>query len=221
MPGLIFGKHVLLEANQVEDSLKWRWRVTSPRSVYSDLLCLFWRNPGSPHGYQMVISPSQLQSHPLWEKSSNSRSRAPYPIAVVQSPSCVQLFVTPQTVARQASLSFTISLRLLIFMSIESVMPSNHPILCLPYFLLPSIFPSIRVFSNESALCIRWLKYWSFSFSICPSNEYSGLISFRIDWFDLLAVQGALKNLLQDRYFIKCQTQVGFLLSIQSCFNTS
>ena len=81
MPGLIFGKHVLLEANQVEDSLKWRWRVTSPRSVYSDLLCLFWRNPGSPHGYQMVISPSQLQSHPLWEKSSNSRSRAPYPIA--------------------------------------------------------------------------------------------------------------------------------------------
>ena len=96
------------------------------------------------------------------------------------------------TAARQASLSITISRSLLKLISIESVMPSNHLVLCHPLFLLPSIFPSIRVFSNESVLRIRWRKYWSFSFSISPSNEYSGLTSFRIDWFDLLAVQGTL-----------------------------
>ena len=116
---------------------------------------------------------------------------------VVQSLSHVQLFATPWTAARQASLAFTSSLSLLKLMSIESVTPSNHLILCRPLLLLPSIFPSIRVFSNESALCIRWLKYWSFSFSISPSNEYSGLISFRMDCFDLLVVQGTLKHLLQ------------------------
>ena len=104
---------------------------------------------------------------------------------------------TPGTAARQASLSFTISWSLLKLMSIESVMPSNHLVLCHPLLLLPSIFPRIRVFSNESALCIRLPKYWSFSFSISPSNEYSGLISFRMDWMDLLAVQGTLKSLLQ------------------------
>ena len=105
------------------------------------------------------------------------------------------LFVTPWTAARQAPLSFTVSWGLLKFMSIESVMLSNHLILCCPLLLLPSIFPSIRIFSNESVLHIRWPKYWSFSIS--PSNEYSGQISFRIDWFDLLAVQGTLKSLLQ------------------------
>ena len=105
--------------------------------------------------------------------------------------------MTPWTAARQASLSFTISQSLLKLLSIESVMPSNHPVLCHPLLLLPSIFPSIRVFSNESVLSIRWPKFWSFSFSISPSNEYSGLICFRIDWFDLLAVQGTLKSLLQ------------------------
>ena len=115
----------------------------------------------------------------------------------VQSLSCVRLFATPWTAACQASLSFTISWSLLKLMSTESVMPSNCLILCCPLSLLPSIFPSIRVFSNESALRIRWPKYWSFSFSVCPSNEYSGLISFRIDWFDLLAVQGTLESLLQ------------------------
>ena len=116
---------------------------------------------------------------------------------IVQFLSHVWLFfVTPQTAACQASLSFTISLSLLKLMSIESVMPSNHLILCCP-LLLPSIFPNIRVFSNESALQIRWPKYWSFSFSISPSNEYLELISFRIDWFVLLAVQGTLKSLLQ------------------------
>ena len=106
---------------------------------------------------------------------------------------------TPWTAARQASLSFTISWNLLNLMSTESVMPSNHLILCHPLLLLPSIFPSIRVFSNEPALCIRWPEYWSFSFSISPSSEYSGLISFRMDWLDLLAVQGTLKSLLQHR----------------------
>ena len=103
--------------------------------------------------------------------------------------------MTPWTVAHQVSLSFTISQSLLKFMSIESVMSSNHLVLCCPLFLLPSIFPTIRVFSNESALSIRWLNYWSFS--IGPSNEYSRLISFRIRWFDLLAIQGTLKSLLQ------------------------
>ena len=118
-------------------------------------------------------------------------------IVVVQLLSHVQLFVTPCTVACQASLAFTISLSLLKFMSIESVMSSNHLILCCPLLLLPLIFPSIRVFSNESALHIRWPKDWNFSFSISPFNEYSGLSSFRIDWFDLLAVPGTLKSLHQ------------------------
>ena len=105
--------------------------------------------------------------------------------------------MTPWTLARQASLSFTIFQSLLKLMSIESVMPSNHLILCCPLLFLPSIFPSIRVFSNESVLHIRWPKYWSFSFSISPYNEHTGLISFRMDWLDLLAVQGTLKSLLQ------------------------
>ena len=104
---------------------------------------------------------------------------------------------TPWTAARQASLSITNSQSLLKFTSIELVMPSNHLILCWPLLLLPSIFPSIRVFFNESVLHIRWPKYWSFSFSISPSNEHSGLISFRMDWLDLLAVQGTLRSLLQ------------------------
>ena len=115
-------------------------------------------------------------------------------ISSVQLLSCVRLFAAPWTAAHQASLSFIIW-SLLKLMSIELVMSSNHLILCRPLLLLPSIFPSIRVFSSKSALCIRWPKYWSFSFS--PSNEYSGLMSFRIDWFVLLAVQGILKSLLQ------------------------
>ena len=115
----------------------------------------------------------------------------------VQSLSRVRLFATPWTTARQASLSITNSRSLLKLMSIELVMPSNHLILCHPLLLLPSIPPSIRVFSNESALHIRWQKYWSFNFSISPSNEHPGLISFRMDWLHLLAVQGTLKSLLQ------------------------
>ena len=122
-------------------------------------------------------------------------------LVVVESLSHVQLFATPWTAAHQASLSFTSSWSLLKLISIESVMPSNHLILCHPLLFLPSIFPSIRVFSNDLALCIKWPKYWSFSFSISPSNECSGLISFRIDWFDLLAIQGTLKRLLNSIFF--------------------
>ena len=115
----------------------------------------------------------------------------------VQLLSRVRLFVTPWTAARQTSLYITNSRSLLRLMSIELVMPSNHLILCHLLLLLPSVLPSIRVFSNEFVLCISWPKYWSFSFSISPSNEYSGLISFRMDWLGLFAVQGPLKNLLQ------------------------
>ena len=120
-----------------------------------------------------------------------------YVFSLVHSLSRVQLFVTPCTAARQASVSITNSKSLLKLMSIESVMPSNHLVLCRPLLVPSSIFPCIRVFSNESVLHIRWPKYGSFSFSLSPSNEYSGLISFRMDWFDLLAVQGTLKSLLQ------------------------
>ena len=117
-------------------------------------------------------------------------------VSVVQLLSHIRRFVIPWTASHQATLSFTISWSLLKLMSIELVMPSNHLILCCP-LLLPSIFPSTRVFSNESALRIRWLKYWSFSFNVSPSSEHPGLISFRIDWLDVLAVQGTLKSLLQ------------------------
>ena len=126
--------------------------------------------------------------------------------------SCLTL-CDPWTATRQDSLSFTNSQSLLKLMSIESVMPSNHLILCCPLLLLPSIFPSIRVFSNESALRIRWPKYWSFSFNISPSNEYSGLISFRMDWLDLLASRG-LKSLLQQPQFKNINSSVlSFLYS--------
>ena len=120
-----------------------------------------------------------------------------YQISSVQPLSHVQLFAAPWTATRQASLSITNSWSLLKLMSIESVMPSSHLILCHPLLLLPSVFPSIRVFSNESVLGIRWPKYWNFSFSIISSNEHSGLISFRMDWLDLLALEGTFKSLLQ------------------------
>ena len=127
----------------------------------------------------------------------------------VQSLSRVRLFATPRTVARQASLSITNSQSLLKLMPIESVMSSNHLILCHTLLLLPSIFPSIRVFSKESTLPIRWPKYWSFRFNISPSSEYSGLISFRIDWLDLFALQGTLKSLsnttVQKHQFFRAQ----------------
>ena len=122
-------------------------------------------------------------------------------VSSVQSLSCVWLFATPWTAACQASLSITNSRSPPKLMSIVSVIPSNHLILCCPLLLLPSIFPSIRVFSNESALHIRWPKFWSFSFNISPSKEHPELISFRTDWLDLLAVQGTLKSLLPTPQF--------------------
>ena len=134
----------------------------------------------------------------------------------VQSLSSVWLFVTPWTTARQASLSITNSRSLPKLMSIESVMPSNHLILCHPLLLLPSIFPSIRVFSNESALLIRWPKYWSFSFSISPSNEHPGLISFRMDWLDLLAVQRTLKSLKMPVQFLNWEDPLEQGMATQS-----
>ena len=135
------------------------------------------------------------------DNHESRREWQPIPVfrfSSVQSLSCVQLFATPWTAARQASLSIINSWSLLKLTSIESVMPSNHLIFCHPLFLPPSVFPSIRVFSNESALRIRWPKYWSFNFNISPSKEYPGLISFRMDWLDLLADKGNLKSLLQN-----------------------
>ena len=143
---------------------------------------------------QRLRGSGQLPQCPLVAKSSPSPPPRAPTVVLPQIP--VQLFATPWTSARQAPLSSTVSWSLLKFVSVESVMPSNQLVLCCPLLLLPSIVPSIRVFSSESALYIRWPKYWSFSFSISPSKEYSGLISFRIDWFDLLVVQGTLKNLL-------------------------
>ena len=143
--------------------------------------------------------------------------------AVVHLLSCVRLFAIPWTAACQASLSFTISQSLFKLMSIESVMPSNHLIFCHPLLLLLSVFPIIRVFSNESALRIRWPKYWSFSFTINPSNEYSGLISFRIDWFDLSAVHRTLKGLFQHHSLkaSKLQHSVFFTVQLSHLYMTT
>ena len=150
---------------------------------------LAWRIPWAEElgGLQSMGSQRVRQDWATKQQSS---------VSSVQSLSCVQLFVTPWTAARQTSLFLTNSWSLLKLMSIKPVMPPNHLILCCPLLLLPSIFPSTMVLSSESVLCIRWPNYWSFSFSIFPFNECSGLISFRMDWLDLLAVQGTLKSLL-------------------------
>ena len=148
--------------------------------------------PRKSHGWRSLVSMgSQRSDRTEWLHFTQLYTSS------VQSLSHVQLFATPWTVAHQASLSITNSQSLLKLMPIELVMPSNHLILCHPLLLLTSNFPSIRVFSSDSALHIRWPKYWSFSFSISPSNEHPGLISFGIYWLDLLAVQGTLKSLLQ------------------------
>ena len=145
------------------------------------------------------FSPMVVDIVVIWIKFAHSFSHPNLsPCCCLVTQWCLTL-CNPRTAAHQASLSITSSLSLLKFTSIESVMPSNHLVLCHPLLLPPSVFPSIRVFSNESVIHIRWPEYWSFSFSISPSNEYSGLISFRMDWLDLLAVQGTLKSLLQHR----------------------
>ena len=178
--------------------------------LHSDLLFCFWIFWGLwflkakcllkqiIYAVQSIIQKSNFV-HLLGEHSGYLREDSYYLsfVFVVQSLSCVQLFATPWTAACQASLCFTISQSLLKLLSIESVMPSNHHIFCRPLLLFPSIFPSIRVFSNVSSLNITGLKYWSSSFSISPSSEYSGLISFRMNWLDLLAVQRTVKSLLQ------------------------
>ena len=144
------------------------------------------------------------------EGNPNANAISSVQFSSVQSLGHFQLFATPWTVARQASLSSTNSWSLFKLMSIKSVMPSNRLILCRPRLLSPLILPSIRVFANESVPPMRWPKYWSFRFSISPSNEYSGLISFRIDWFDLLKLQGTLKSLLQHHSSAAFHIYVGF-----------
>ena len=171
--------------------------LMKPVTVYAPARQLWSQENYSPRGAE-VNSPETV-IHSLTSVSGSQRTwlLSLLCVVVVQSLSRVQLFSTPWTAALQASLSFTKSQSLLKLMSFESVVPSSHLNLCCPLLFLPSVFPSLRVFSNDFALRIRLAKYWSFSFSISPSNEYSRLISFRIDWFDLLAVQRALKYLLQ------------------------
>ena len=164
----------------------WSWGMWDPSSLTKDKpYPLLWKAKSQPLDHQGIPYSWSCQ----FCLSNTDR------VVIVQTLSHVRGFSTPWTVTRQAPLSLIISWSLL--MSIDSVMPSNHLILCCSLPLLPSVFPSIRVFPNESALWIRWPKDWSFSFSISPFNEYSGLIFFRIDWLDLLAVQGSLKSLLQ------------------------
>ena len=166
---------------------------TPPHHCHHSVLCATWIHV-SIAAFFYLNTETQCKELPC---SLGSYSWLSLIVVVVELLHCVQLCATPCTIARQASLSFTISWSLLKVMSIESVMPCNHLVLCHPLFLLPSVFPSIWVFSNESAFHIRWPKYWSFSFSISLSNQFSGLICFRINWLDLLAVQGTLKSLLQ------------------------
>ena len=155
------------------------------------------QNFRSTKPFCMIVSCSRPMSFYISQNSLNELHQELFQISSFQSLSCVQLFATPWTAAYQASLSITNSWSPPKLMSIGWMMPSNHLILCRLLLLLPSVFPSIRVFSSESALRIRWPKYWSFSFNISSSNEHPGLISFRMDWLDLLAVQGTLKSLLQ------------------------
>jgi len=163
----------------------------------SSLPGIYHNRPSPTHCILFTPAYSLRFTHSLSWLSSHTHTHTESAFSSVQSLSRVRLFATPWIAARQASLSITNSRSSLRLTSIELVMPSSHLILCRPLFLLPPIPPSIRVFSNESTLRIRWAKYWSFSFSISPPNEYSGLISFKMDWLDLLAVQGTLQSLLQ------------------------
>ena len=179
------------------DSQFWHWFQCIFFSNATKKLTQFWQYLPRT---SIISHNSRARSHksvPPYLRCQSEVHCLCFWFVIVQWLRCVQLFATPRTAAYQASLCFTISWSMLKLMSIGSVMLSNHLILCRPLLLPPSIFPNIKIFSNESALHIRWLKYWSFSFSISPSDGYSGLISFRIDCFDLPAVQGALKSFLQ------------------------
>ena len=174
-----------------------KWPPRFPASGVHALCNPLSLSVGETHEYHQWYSYDQVKLYGKGEGNFANVIKRLNQLGSVQSLSQVQVFANPQTAARQASLSITNSWSLLRLMSIKSVIPSNHLILCYPLLLPPSIFPSIRVISNESALRIRWPKYWSFSFSISPSNEDPGLISFWMDWLDLLEVQGTLKSLLQ------------------------
>ena len=186
-------------------SIKWHGGTNHVlKTLFHQVIWLvskLWFNHILVKPFQQLFSKRCYLSCPCKDGTSNITWSQPvqnsFQLSSVQSLTHVWLFVTPWTAARQASPSITNSRSLLKLISIKLVMPSKHLILCHPLLLLPSIFPSIRVFSNESVLHIKWPKYWSFSFSINPSNEYSEVISFRMDWLDLLAVQGTLKTLLQ------------------------
>ena len=195
---LLFGTfiHFIYEVWEVQITFIWRCKNVSCFPIIILLKLKYWKKIS--HFWMTVYSAVERKGFAVGSSHSYSwLSNYLLCVVVVQSLSCVWLFATPGTAAHQAFLSITNSWSLLKLISNKSMVPSNHLILCHPLLLLPSIFPSIRVFPNESALCIRWPKYWSFCFSISPSNEYSGLISFRIDWFNLLAVQESLKSLLQ------------------------
>ena len=181
IPGILQAR--TLEWVAISFSNAWKWKVKVKSLSRVQLLATPWTA-----AYQAPPS-MRFSRQEYW-----SGMPLPSPIQLL---SCVQLFANPWTAVHQASLSITNSQSLLKLMSIKSVIPSNHLTLCRPLLLLPSILSSIKVFSNESVLCIRWPKYWSFSFHISASNKYSGLISFRMDWLDTLAVQGTLKSLLQ------------------------
>ena len=172
--------------NPVSETIFWCFQLSLPEGAALSMPVCSW-----------VLKSTSPRQHSPCVHNYECSDRKKIFIVVVHLLSCVLLVVTLWTAARRAPPSFTVSWSLLKFMSIELVMPFNHLILCLPLLLLPSIFPGISVFSNMLALCIRWLKCWSFSFSISPSSEHSGLISFMIDWFDLLAAQGTFKSLLQ------------------------
>ena len=184
----------------VDQSLSHVWLFVTPWTVaYQAPTSMEFSRQEYWSGFPFPSPGDWTQGLPLCRQMLYLLSHIQSNTIIGQSLNHVQLFAAPGFAACQASLSFTVSWGLLKLMFIESVMPSNNLILCLP-LLLPSIFPSIRVFSNESALRIRWSKDWRFNFSISPSNDYSVLISFRIDWFDLLAVQGTFKTFLQQHY---------------------
>ena len=172
--------------NPVSETIFWCFQLSVPEGAALSMPVRSW-----------VLKSTSPRQHSPCVHNYECSDRKKIFIVAVHLLSCTLLVVTLWTAARQAPLSFTVSWSLLKLMSTELVMPFNHLILCCPLLLLPSIFPSISVFSSVLALCIRWLKCWSFSFSISPSSEHSGLISFMIDWFDLLAAQGTFKSLLQ------------------------